>query len=111
MTNVGQAATVELANVAAPVPGRSARVLGLIAADAYVREHTQIVRADTIATAIELARAKPLFDQNRDQFHQFVRAQGAIRGLAAITMLDNELNVIDAADAPANQTFIKPPKE
>jgi two-component system nitrogen regulation sensor histidine kinase NtrY len=83
----------------------------LIVADAYVREHTQIVRADTIATAIELARAKPLFDQNRDQFHQFVRAQGAIRGLAAITMLDNELNVIDAADAPANQTFIKPPKE
>jgi two-component system, NtrC family, nitrogen regulation sensor histidine kinase NtrY len=83
----------------------------LIVADAYVREHTQIVRADTIATAIELARAKPLFDQNRDQFHQFVRAQGAIRGLGAITMLDGDLNVIDEADAPANVTFIKPPRE
>ena len=35
----------------------------LIVADAYVREHAQIARADTIATAIELARAKPLFDQ------------------------------------------------
>src|SRR5439155_25990182 len=39
-----------------------------IVADAYLRDHAQIVRADTIATAIELARAKPLFDQNREQF-------------------------------------------
>jgi two-component system, NtrC family, nitrogen regulation sensor histidine kinase NtrY len=83
----------------------------LVVAEAYVREHTQIVRADTIATAIELARAKPLFDQNRDQFHQFIRAQGAIRGLAAVTMLDNELNVVDEAEAPVDVNFIKPPKE
>src|SRR5262249_17469453 len=39
----------------------------LIVAEAYVREHAQIVRADAIATALELARAKPLFDQNREQ--------------------------------------------
>src|SRR5205823_8226044 len=70
----------------------------LIVADAYVREHTQIIRADNIATAIELARAKPLFDQNREQFHQFLRAQAAIRGLAVITMLDGDLNVVDQSD-------------
>src|SRR6266550_1731580 len=83
----------------------------LIVADAYVREHTQIIRADNIATAIELARAKPLFDQNREQFHQFLRAQAAIRGLAVITMLDGDLNVIDQSDMPPNQNFIKPPRE
>jgi two-component system nitrogen regulation sensor histidine kinase NtrY len=83
----------------------------LIVADAYVREHTQIIRADNIATAIELARAKPLFDQNREQFHQFLRAQAAIRGLAVITMLDGDLNVIDQSDVPPNQNFIKPPRE
>ena len=59
----------------------------LIVAEAYVREHAQIVRADAIATAIELARAKPLFDQNREQFRQFLTAQAAIRGLPAIMML------------------------
>ena len=32
----------------------------LIVADAYVREQVQFVRAETIATAIELARAKPM---------------------------------------------------
>ena len=34
----------------------------LIVADAYVREHAQFLRADCITTAIEVARAKTLFD-------------------------------------------------
>ncbi len=88
-----------------------------IVAEAYVREHAQIVRADTIATAIELARAKPLFDQNREQFKQFINAQAGIRGLPVITMLDKELNVVDQAEVPLNQAFVntqnfvKPPRE
>src|SRR5207248_8873150 len=40
----------------------------LVVADAYVREHAQFARADAIAIAIKLARAKPLFDQSRQQF-------------------------------------------
>jgi len=89
----------------------------LIVAEAYVREHAQMVRADTIATAIELARAKPLFDQNREQFKQFINAQAGIRGLPVITMLDKDLNVVDEAEVPLNQafvntqTFVKPPRE
>lgn len=89
----------------------------LIVADAYRREHAQIVRADTIATALELARAKPLFDQNREQFRQFLNAQAAIRGLPVIMMLDKELNVVDQAEVPLNQafvntqSFVKPPRE
>jgi len=86
-----------------------------IVAEAYVREHAQIVRADTIATAIELARAKPLYDQNREQFQQFINAQAGIRGLPVITMLDKELNVVDQAEVPLNQafvnTFARPPRE
>jgi two-component system, NtrC family, nitrogen regulation sensor histidine kinase NtrY len=86
-----------------------------IVAEAYLREHLQIVRADTIATAIELARAKPLYDQNREQFHQFINAQAYIRNVPVITMLDKDLNVIDQADVPLNpalvNTFAKPPRE
>jgi two-component system nitrogen regulation sensor histidine kinase NtrY len=83
----------------------------LIVSEAYVREHAQMVRADTIATAIELARAKPLFEQNRDQFRQFMTAQSGIRGLPVVEMLDKDLNVIDQADIPINQTFVKPARE
>jgi len=86
-----------------------------IMADAYLGEHLQNVRSDTIATAIELARAKPLYDQNHDQFKQFVNAQARIRGLPVITILDKDLNVIDQAEVPLNQalvnTFTKPPRE
>ena len=71
----------------------------LIVADAYVREQRQFVRADSIAIAIELARAKPMFDQSREQFHQFLAVQASIRGLPAVMLLDKDLNVIDQVDA------------
>ena len=83
----------------------------LIVADAYVREHVQFVRADSIAIAIELARAKPLFDQSREQFHQFLAVQASIRGLPAVMLLDKDLNVVDQVDAQINEAFVKPSRE
>jgi two-component system, NtrC family, nitrogen regulation sensor histidine kinase NtrY len=83
----------------------------LIVADAYVREHVQFVRADSIAIAIELARARPLFDQSREQFHQFLAVQASIRGLPAVMLLDKDLNVVDQVDAQINEAFVKPSAE
>jgi two-component system, NtrC family, nitrogen regulation sensor histidine kinase NtrY len=83
----------------------------LIVADAYVREHVQFVRADAIAIAIELARAKPLFDQSREQFHQFLAVQASIRGLPGVMLIDKDLNVVDEIDAQINQSLIKPTPE
>jgi two-component system nitrogen regulation sensor histidine kinase NtrY len=80
----------------------------LIVADAYVREHAQFARADAIAIAIELARAKPLFDQSREQFHQFLTVQASIRGLPAVMLLDKELRVIDQVESQISQNFVKP---
>ncbi len=83
----------------------------LIVADAYVREHVQFVRADSIAIAIELARAKPLFDQSREQFHEFLAVQASIRGLPAVMLLDKDLNVVDQVDARTSDAFVKPSPE
>jgi two-component system nitrogen regulation sensor histidine kinase NtrY len=83
----------------------------LIVADAYVREHVQFVRADSIAIAIELARARSLFDQSREQFHQFLAVQASIRGLPAVMLLDKDLHVVDQVDAPNSQAFVKPSPE
>ena len=83
----------------------------LIVADAYVREHVQFVRADSIAIAIELARARPLFDQSREQFHQFLAVQASIRGLPAVMLLDKDVNVVDQVDAQINEAFVKPSAE
>jgi two-component system, NtrC family, nitrogen regulation sensor histidine kinase NtrY len=83
----------------------------LIVSDAYVREHVQFVRADSIAIAIELARAKPLFDQSREQFHQFLAVQASIRGLPAVMLLDKDVNIIDQVDARTSEAFVKPSPE
>jgi two-component system nitrogen regulation sensor histidine kinase NtrY len=83
----------------------------LIVSDAYVREHVQFVRADSIAIAIELARAKPLFDQSREQFHQFLAVQASIRGLPAVMLIDKDLNVVDQVDARTSEVFVKPSPE
>src|SRR5579883_621167 len=83
----------------------------LIVAEAYVREHAQFLRADCITTAIEVARYKPLFDQNRDQLRQFLTTQSNIRGLPAVMMMDADGNVIEQADTKVSQTFVKPSRE
>jgi two-component system, NtrC family, nitrogen regulation sensor histidine kinase NtrY len=86
-----------------------------IVADAYLDEHLRKLGADTIATANELARAKPLYEQDHDQFKQFISAQAASRGLPMVTMLDKNLNVIEQAGVRLNQavvnSFAKPPRE
>jgi two-component system nitrogen regulation sensor histidine kinase NtrY len=83
----------------------------LIVAEAYVREHVQFARADCIAVAIELARARPLFDQSREQFHQFLTVQASIRGLPVVLLLDRELKVVDQVEAQPGRSFVTPSAE
>ena len=84
----------------------------LIVAEAYLREQAGIVRADTIAVAIELTRAKPMFDENREEFHKFVNFQAGVRGLSAIIVFDRDANVVDQADVKVEkQNFIKPSRQ
>ena len=44
----------------------------VIVAEAYMREHAQLIRGDILAMAFDVARAKPLFDQDRARFRQFL---------------------------------------
>jgi two-component system nitrogen regulation sensor histidine kinase NtrY len=84
----------------------------LTVSDAYVREHVQFARAENIAIAIELVRARPLFDQSREQFHQFLTIQASIRGLPAVMMLDKDVGLVDQADTQITQAaFLKPSAE
>lgn len=84
----------------------------LIVAEAYLREQAGIVRSDTIAVVIELTRAKPMFDEKRDEFHKFVNFQAGVRGLSAIILFDRDANVIDQADIKLEkQNLIKPSRQ
>ncbi len=84
----------------------------LIVANAYLREQAGIVRADTIAVAIELNRAKPMFDEDRDEFKKFIEFQANIRGLSALMIFDREANAIEQVATRAdNPNFILPSRQ
>jgi two-component system, NtrC family, nitrogen regulation sensor histidine kinase NtrY len=80
-------------------------------AEAYADEAVQFLRADCITVAINLASAKQRFDQDRAQFHQLVTAQANIRGLAAVIMIDGDLNIVDQSSSDIGQKFMIPSRE
>ncbi|MCK9919364.1 PAS domain-containing sensor histidine kinase [Microbacteriaceae bacterium K1510] len=90
---------------------RAAIENSLIVAEAYLRDHAQIVRSDIMVMAFDVARTKPLFDQDPDKLGQFLTFQAQVRGLAAVLMLDEDLKVVASADVRATQTFALPPRD
>jgi two-component system, NtrC family, nitrogen regulation sensor histidine kinase NtrY len=90
---------------------RSAIENSLIVAEAYLRDHAQIVRSDIMVMGYDIARNKSVFDQDPDKLRQFLTFQAQARGLAAAIVLDKELKVIARADLNINQTFALPPRD
>ena len=90
---------------------RSAIENSLIVAEAYLRDHAQIVRSDIMVMGYDIARNKSVFDQDPDKLRQFLTFQAQTRGLAAAIVLDKELKVIARADLNINQTFALPPRD
>jgi two-component system, NtrC family, nitrogen regulation sensor histidine kinase NtrY len=93
---------------------RSMMENSLIVADAYIREHAQSIRADTDAMAIDVSRARPLFDQDRERFRQFFKAQASLRDLPTAMMIAGDQTVILKADIqlpPGLQPPAVPPPE
>jgi two-component system nitrogen regulation sensor histidine kinase NtrY len=84
-------------------PWFSSRIQGVIqnsltVAQVYFNEHGALIRGELAAMAIDIGRAKPLFDTERDRFRQFLNAQARVRGLPLTLMVDRDLKVIEKAD-------------
>jgi two-component system nitrogen regulation sensor histidine kinase NtrY len=90
---------------------RAAIENSLIVAEAYLRDHAQIVRSDIMLMANEIARSKPILEQDHAKLQQYLTFQASVRGLAAAVVIDTELNVIARADLKINQTFAMPPRD
>ncbi len=80
----------------------------LIVADAYVSEHAQAIRGDILAMAYDLARAKPVFDDDRDQFRQFLTAQATGRNLSAALMIKSDGSTVERADVKMDKKIVLP---
>jgi two-component system nitrogen regulation sensor histidine kinase NtrY len=90
---------------------RAAIENSLIVAEAYLRDHAQIVRSDIMVMATEIARSKPILEQDPEKLGQYLTFQASVRGLAAAIVIDKNLNVIARADLKINETFAMPPRD
>ena len=90
---------------------RAAIENSLIVAEAYLHDHAQIVRSDIMVMGYDLTRTKPLFDTEPAKLPQFLNFQAAVRGLAAVMIIDKDLKVVARADTKVSQTFALPPKQ
>ena len=76
----------------------------MMVADAYLQERAQIVRGDILAMAFDVSRAKPLFDQDRERFRQFLTAQANVRSLSAAMLIGPHTTIIEKADTKTEET-------
>jgi two-component system nitrogen regulation sensor histidine kinase NtrY len=83
----------------------------LIVADAYVSEHAQAIRGEILAMAYDLNRAKPMFDQDREQFKKFLTAQATGRGLSAAMIIKPDGTTVERADVKMDQPVVLPSQE
>jgi two-component system, NtrC family, nitrogen regulation sensor histidine kinase NtrY len=80
----------------------------LIVANAYVNEHAEAIRSEVFAMAYDVARMKPLFDKDRDQFRKFLTAQAAGRNLAAAIIITSDATPVERADVKMDQRIVLP---
>jgi two-component system nitrogen regulation sensor histidine kinase NtrY len=90
---------------------RSAIENSLIVAEAYLRDHAQIVRSDIMVMAFDITRTKTVFDQDPDKLRQFLTFQASVRGLAAAIVIDKDVKIVARAEVNVNQTFALPPRD
>jgi two-component system nitrogen regulation sensor histidine kinase NtrY len=89
---------------------RSVIANSLIVTETYLTEHAQMLRGEIQAMAFDIARARPLFDQDRDRFRQFLTGQASVRGLPATMMIRPDQSVIDKADIKIDRELALPSK-
>ena len=91
---------------------RAAIENSLIVAEAYLRDHAEIVRSDIMVMAFDLARAEPVFkDGSRRSCASSSPSRPRCAGWRRPIVLDKNLNVIARADVKINETFAMPPRE
>jgi two-component system nitrogen regulation sensor histidine kinase NtrY len=63
-------------------------------AEAYLEEHRQIIRADTLAMASDLDREAPILLNNQEAFDKFIQTQSLLRNLAEVIVFEKTGKVL-----------------
>ncbi len=83
----------------------------VLLANAYLGEHLDLVGRNASAMAVDVSRSKPLFDQDRERFKQFLTAQANIRGLSHALLIGSDGSAIIRTDSNSEQKILLPSAE
>lgn len=93
-------------------PTRAVIENSLSIARAYTYEHAQLIRGDILGMANDIARARPLFDQDRGSFRELLTGSAAQRNLPSAMLIDKDRNVLETAQTGIQpQLFTTPPAD
>lgn len=89
-------------------PTRAVIQNSLTIASAYTQEHAQLIRGDILGMANDIARARPLYDQDRRSFGEFLTESAASRNLPGAVIIDKDTKPLVAADTGTMLTYAPP---
>jgi two-component system, NtrC family, nitrogen regulation sensor histidine kinase NtrY len=90
-------------------PTRVAIQNSLTVARAYMNDHAQLIGGDILGMANDIARARPLYDQDRRTFLEILDGSAAARNLPGAMLIDKDRNVL--VQTGIRQDFTTPPEE
>ncbi|HXF88364.1 MAG TPA: PAS domain-containing sensor histidine kinase [Xanthobacteraceae bacterium] len=95
------------------ISSRTKAVIGnsVLVADMYLNEQADSVGRNVVGLAFEIARAKPLFDFDRERFRQLLMAQANLRKLSAVLLLGPDGSVVEKAETRSDQKIPMPTPE
>ena len=80
-------------------------------ATAYLQEHGQVIRADTVGMAKDIDEAVDLVKSRPENFGNFLTAQAAIRALPIAYLIDADGKILATAATLQDMPYRPPPKE
>lgn len=80
-------------------------------ATAYLQEHGQVIRSDTVGMAKDIDEAVNLVQSQPQGFGNFLTAQAAIRALPVAYLIDGSGNILATAASSPEFPYRAPPKE
>jgi two-component system, NtrC family, nitrogen regulation sensor histidine kinase NtrY len=90
-------------------PTRAVIENSLIIARAYVEEHAHLIRGDILGMANDIAHARPLYDQDRQSFREFLTTSAASRNLPGAMLIDKDRHILENAQTGFQLAFAAPP--
>jgi two-component system, NtrC family, nitrogen regulation sensor histidine kinase NtrY len=80
-------------------------------AAAYVEEHAQLISGDILGMANDIARAQPLYFQDRRSFNELLTSDAAARNLPGAMIIDKDTNILVAAQTGIKLNYAPPAPE